>query len=579
MISVIMTRKKYDKQMFVKIAIVIALLFLIIYSSFPKTVTETRPVTTGTNKNIHFILTDELRNTGELSLELQHYDELSENIRDAIVPRDAFLHEGKITLHGFLGVPFFYAILMSLFGLHYTYIVAILSVLTGLAFFLVSKEMFNEKIAVLSMLLYFTFPFIFFESATNAIDLTTPFLLFFFMGLYYFVKILKNNKRIDYVISGIFFLISLLMRYDNIILIAPLALLLFYEKCDKINIKGLLIVVVIALILFIPLLSLNNYLYGDYFSIGYSTTPVKFVSSSGSTFFSENSIIHLSNYFVELYPIYTILLIFGISIFLVSKTNKFSLQNQKIKLLLFYAISVLLIKIFMHSGGVLWGFTTIALNSSLIRYLSPLLILLFSFISYLIIKFSNKFIIFLMVFLIVYSSFNLTIYGDNGKVHSIEDDVRSASGKISLLKHMEENTEENSIIIVSYEDKLFFPDRGVLFYQRLGNETHGTLFKHRYTKKKKYLPNPETFADIVIEISESGIPLYIYRPSEKVAKSLEFEDALHERDYDMLSIGMSFHKFVRSDYIPEIDYDSLSDWEKVSYRKNYFNSQWVEVKE
>ena len=515
----------YDNTI-TKVAILTGIVFFFAYSLFPNVIGDTKPMTMGTDLNEHYAIISELRSTGNLFIENSIYNDLPENIRNATVPRDAVNIGDNIVLKGFLGNVFLYSVMISAFGELYPYITILLTVLTGFAFFLLVRELFNENIALVSMILYFSFPFTIFMTMMNVIDITIPFLLFFFMGFYYFIKIMKTNKTIYYAISGLFFSTALTLRYENVILIAPLAFILLISKRKDINVKGVLIAFAILLSVVIPILMINNALYGGYFKTGYPIGFEKFVSYGATSFLNEQSMSHISLYLFGLYAPYTILLIIGIILFFKGYDPKKNQFDSDFKLIFVYIILAFLAKVIISSSYNLYGHEYAVLNASFVRYISPAFLLLFPFISYLILKIKDMRVIAVLLVVIMLLNFNTTVYGSGDHMSGVSKQHNALKYWLDELNFVINNTDERSLIVVNDQDKMFFPDRNILLYGPLENMSS------------------EDFVDSLISAKKANISVYFFNPASYIKHEKNFTNTLLAKNYRLMYIGGGFYKMI-----------------------------------
>jgi len=526
----------YD-NMVTKVAILTGIMFFFAYSLFPSVISDTKPMTMGTNLNVHYAIISELMSTGNMFITNNLYNDLPENIRNATVPRDTRSIGDKIVLKGFLGVPFLYSVLISAFGEFYPYVTILLAVLTGFAFFLLVRELFDENIALVSMILYFSFPFTIFISIMDVIDLTMPFLLFFFIGLYYFIKIMKTNKTIYYAISGLFFSVALILRYENVILIAPLALVLLINKRKGINVKGVFIALVILLSVVIPILMLNNALYGGYFKTGYKIEFGEFVSYGTTSFFNEQSIGHISLYLLGLYAPYTIIFIIGIMIFFMGYDAKKNQFDSGFKLIFGYTILVFLAKIIVSSSYNLYGIENAVLNASFVRYIAPVFFLLFPFISYIILKVKDMRIIAVLLVAIVLLNFNTAIYGSD-HMNGVSSQHSALKFWLDELNFVMNSTDERSLIVVNKQDKIFFPERNILLYGSIENMSS------------------DDFTDSLISAKRANISIYLFDPTSYINHGKSFTSTLLAKNYKLMYIGGGLYKMI---YSSQTRYKTFND--------------------
>lgn len=168
--------------------------------------------------------------------------------------------------------------------------------------------------------LYLLFPTSVFHSRTLMSDL--PAAVFFLIGFYHAVQ---NQKR-SLVLAGIFFGISLWIRYASLVVIAPLIAVLFFR-----DLKSKIIPLLFGLAPFVILLGIYNHVaLGNPFVIGYSKIGIPL----RSTFSLEYLLQHLPKYFLYLNLIYPLM---GISLFFYHANRRLEIFSCVVVLLTFYS--------------------------------------------------------------------------------------------------------------------------------------------------------------------------------------------------------------------------------------------------
>ncbi|MFH1564971.1 MAG: glycosyltransferase family 39 protein [bacterium] len=402
---------------------------------------------------------------------------LKEN-SDIIHPRSMAVADQKIVPQSFLGMPLIYGFLGKIFGsnaiIFFTPIIAAISVLF---FYEIIKKIFDEKIAFLSSVLVFINPAFWYYS-THSMYHNVLFASLLIMGIYFFVKNNSNaqNKKqcANIILGSIFIGLSLMARYSEIPWVVLILIILYFFNKDKISKKQAIICFLILFVLSIPIFFLNNKLYGNPLSNGYSSIGKSIDTNSISASIRSSLLLNTLrvavlnifrnswNYGIYLFWWLSLPTCFGI--FLLLKNYKKLESKQKKYLIAFLIGSVYLI---LYYGS--WSFhdnpdpTKITIGTSYARYWLPIYIFSMPFLSMLLLKIKQKRMaksnaIFLCV-LALLISYNVLF------VFKLTDESigRNVLGQYAEIKNAVLNlTENNSIIIAGYYDKLFFPDRLVI---------------------------------------------------------------------------------------------------------------------
>jgi len=173
-------------------------------------------------------------------------------------------------------------------------VISILFTISALFFYLCSFELFGDKTsAFISTIIYSVLPYITFYSFV--LHLAQSALPFFFAFLYFFIKYLKQSKRIDLVISAIIIALFYFVRQDALILL-PLPLLFIYWKNKTYGITfktiedllifcfvcGLTFIInALPFILSLGLLQFDN-VYGFQSLLSHTSTVIQTVSPSNN---------------------------------------------------------------------------------------------------------------------------------------------------------------------------------------------------------------------------------------------------------------------------------------------------------
>lgn len=398
---------------------------------------------------------------------------LAEN-NDILHPRSMTVVGQKIVPQSFLGMPLIYGALGKIFGsnaiIFFTPIIAAINVLF---FYEIIKKIFDEKIAFLSGILVFIHPAFWYYS-THSMYHNVLFVSFLIAGIYFFVCDFnifgnKKNQYINIILGSLFIGLSLICRYSEAPWIFLILIILYFLNKNKINLKQIAVCFFIFFIFLFLILFLNNKLYGSPFSSGYNSIAgaqadaiTASVKNSSPLRFIFNIFVNFWNYGIYIFWWLSLPACFGF--FLLLKKYKNLESKQKKYLAVFFAGFIYLI---IYYGS--WSFhdnpdpAKITIGTSYVRYWLPIYIFSTPFLAVLLLKIKQKktaknSIIFLCALAFLISCNFLFVF-------KLTDESvgRNVLGQYAEIKNAVLNlTENNSIIIAGYYDKLFFPDRLVI---------------------------------------------------------------------------------------------------------------------
>lgn len=131
----------------------------------------------------------------------------------------------------------------------------ILYLLTSINVFLIAKELFDEKVAFFSGITFITLPLVSFYSL--AITTDSVLLFFYSLTLLFFIKAIKEDKLLYWIIAGIAGGLGLLSKYNMILFILSVVIYIFLCKKKEFKKKNLYIAMLIAAAIYFPNLIWN----------------------------------------------------------------------------------------------------------------------------------------------------------------------------------------------------------------------------------------------------------------------------------------------------------------------------------
>ena len=139
--------------------------------------------------------------------------------------------------------------------------------LTILLIYLLTKEFFNKKVALLSAFLLAIAPF---HIKNTIAEMDAMAMFFVLVSMLFFVKAIKIDKNLPYVISGVFMGLAVYTKVYPLLFIPSLILFfIYYNKKNKTNpfsdknVKKIFIFLIFVFLFTIPALTHNYLLYKD----------------------------------------------------------------------------------------------------------------------------------------------------------------------------------------------------------------------------------------------------------------------------------------------------------------------------
>lgn len=265
---------------------------------------------------------------------LSSYDPAGIITQGWTTPRSMRNDSGFIKPVSFLGIIIVFGSLASFFG---NFLIPILTPLFAaigiIVFYLLTKKLFNDKIALYSAFLLSFFP-VYIYYSIRALFHNVLFIVFFLLGLYFISSIfLKNKEKVEgfkvsfaekirkffgfsggykkYLsflssfLAGIFIGLAIITRTSELLWLLPFLLIwwIFYFK----KVSFLDVVVFLSAIFFalLPSAYYNQILYGSYFYGGYNelNTSVNEISNISSGLFSSFNLSFLRESLLKLYDL------------------------------------------------------------------------------------------------------------------------------------------------------------------------------------------------------------------------------------------------------------------------------------
>lgn len=439
---------------------------------------------------------------------LSFFEQYNLIAKDIIHPRSFRSDWGFIKPVSFLGLPLLYGKIASWFG---TPILPYLTPLFGaiglIFFYLLIKRIFDKDVALVSTFVASVFPIYTYYSSRSMFH-NVLFMAAFIIGLYFASRIGEYNSEaknhfkkhargyLFALCSGLAIGMAIATRASELLWLGPLFFVLWIFNIKKVGVVRIFAFLYGVLVALIPMLYWNNVLYGSFISSGYpelnsslfsltkdssaavSTAVTLKLSELKNIFLSiSNTIFHFGFNLAQSYKMFNAYVrnmfpwLFwstgiGVLIFLV-----YYKEFKKRRCLFLVGWALLSVILVVYYGS--WVFfdnpdpRSFTIGNSYTRYWLPLYFGAIVFSSFALVKITSwlkwPLIIWIVrlaaiVFIAVISIKFVWLDPAEGLKVSIAKQTESRTEWQKVLSL----TENNSLIITRYHDKLLFPERKVI---------------------------------------------------------------------------------------------------------------------
>jgi hypothetical protein len=464
--------------------------------------------------------------TGNLTV----YEKYNSLVKDLIHPRSISSQDGFLKPVSFLGIILIYGKIGSLFfDAVIPYLTPFFGAL-GIAFFyLLIRELFGRKMALLSACLLVFFPAYVYYSARSMFH-NVLFISLLILTLYFLVIMVKKPdaeaKKIKFDFrafslsgfAGIFCGLTVMTRTSELLWLAPLLIILWLFNLKKVGLFKLLNFCLFLGFAIWPMLYWNSILYNSPLKGGYPqmNQSITILAETGPALVKSTLVGQLGQYRELLVKFKNAIFYFGfkpaksamvlnyyfikmfnwlfwpaaVGLFLLILNFKKIKKRHWLYLAGYLLISLILV---IYYGS--WDFhdnpdpNALTIGNSYTRYWLPIYLgampLAAYFLNFIFQKTKSLKVasyVFLISLLFVYFllSVNFLLYGkDEGLLLSAQRQLETKNEFNQVLNL----TENNSVIITQYHDKIFFPDRKVITGQ-----FNDDLMNLEYRKLTDYLP-------------------------------------------------------------------------------------------
>jgi len=486
-----------NRQILILVVLAVAFFFVYSYLSF-----KTDRIFNSPDETANFYFSKIFAKEGVL-WQVEPFEFLTEN---SIFPRSIKTVGGKLVPVGFLGMPVVYGVIAKIIGIwSIKFMTPFFAVLAVLAFYGIIRRIFEEKVAFFSAVLMFALP-PFWYYAERGMFHNVLFLSFLIFSIYFFLSAsdLRRSHNIYvklalYFFGGMFLSLALMTRLSEIWWIAPVLIALIFIFRKNIFWRGVFVALAVFILFLIPFLAQNKILYGSPFATGYQSqikenqSPVtavqnylaekrdaEFIFPFGINL--RNIIWSGWNYFIMFFPWLVFPAIFGAIIFLSSCHSREGGNPVKKKEKYYFGIFCFVaLWLFVYYGS--WRFSDnpdpskITIGTSYLRYWLPVFVMILPFFPKSFLWISEKIKIkfwkigvpVVVVFFVL--AFNSVFYAEGEGIM----DVKTTLARYEIRANEVFNlTEYNSVIVTDRNDKMFFPNRKIVYPLRSEN-TYGAV--------------------------------------------------------------------------------------------------------
>jgi len=471
------------------------------------------------DENANYVFTELYSQTGKISI----FNEVSLYSRDIVHPRSLRSDYGEMKPVSFLGIILIYGFLSSL--IKYYNIIPYLTPLFasfGIVFFyLFVKRIFGRRNALISSVILASFPVYIYYSARSMFH-NVLFVDLLIISAYFFVFALDNITKNTYQdkkniivlsLSGLLLGLALITRTSEAIWILPILFIVFLVYIKKIGILNFTFFFSALFLALAPIFYWNTILYGSPINGGYPemNTSIRGIMCSGNELVNKtvqgnfkktkellvqinNIFFHFgldfsrswrvfTEYFIKMFYFLFWFAVFGFFLFF-SRIRKWD-SKQWVYVLSYFILSIILV---VYYGS--WQFNdnpdvnSFTIGNSYTRYWLPVYLGAMPLFSYFLIRFTRGIFYFksknkvrffsfkvrpkflvnsLRVVFICIVSFVSVIFVLFGSEEGLMNTLSKTKEAKSAYQQVLNLTEDDAVVITRYYDKIFFPERKVVY--------------------------------------------------------------------------------------------------------------------
>lgn len=416
---------------------------------------------------------------------LYFFEPLNASLNDTIFPRSVVSLEGRLVPVSFVGLSVLYGLLGKITGADavvlFTPLIAVLALFAWRA---IVEKLFNRNLALFAALVLAFHPAWWYYTARSMMHNTLFVSLIIFAAWFILIRPIKPQWNL--ILGALMLALAFWVRTAELFWIIPVVAMLSFWFIKKVKVTEAVIFLLTLVISVLPILCVNNALYGDYWTVGYTveaesgfpleSSEAQEVVEAESLLpfeFSERAILKNSFYYgLVLFWWISLLVILGLFVLISEKHEGLPPKTQKARLA-YHAT-------FFVTGGLLalaygsWVFydnpdpNSITIANSYVRYWLPVFVLSTVYAAGAIDWLRQRPLTELARTMVAVSVLVVVAALGVRGTFLVPDDglfaVRETLNRNYEIKQVVlALTEEDAVIVVDRADKLFFPDRRVTY--------------------------------------------------------------------------------------------------------------------
>lgn len=466
------------------------------------------------DENANYVFAKLYAETGQLQI----FEKYNQQFDDTMVSRSFRSDNGYLKPVSFLGIIMIYGFVGKIFSVGVIpYLTPFFGALGIIAFYLVLRKIFHPNNALLSGLMLASFPPFIYYSARSMFH-NVLFVSLLIIAFYFIIESVtceqKRNKYYFAALAGIFWALSVATRTSELIWVLPVLFLLWIFNLKRFGFRQTFLFLLFAMMMTLPFLMQNKVLYGSYFAGGYSEMNQSINTLSSSSLNAVSGVTHgniaqIKSFFSKAQKI---VFYFGFQPYKSLKMGYYyfakmfwylfwpALAGFMILVVQFkrmrrrhylYLLSGFIVSLILLAYYGSWDFhdnpdpRSFTIGNSYTRYWLPVYLLAMPLASLFIMRLTSvllrlfknllqnnintnrlaaNILLFsmraLLILAIMFVSIRYVMAGSEEGLITTYARQKAAKGEI---KEIFKITENNSVIITKYHDKLLFPERKVIY--------------------------------------------------------------------------------------------------------------------
>lgn len=406
-------------------------------------------------------------------------------LSDALRPRSISWNGYALVPQGFIGLLLVYGWFAKIFGLAaIKFFTPLLAILGALAFYGIVKKIFGARAAAISYFLLLFFP-AYWYYASRFLYPNAPFVSMLLIAVWAAMNhaLYSDGKIRHLIVFSVSFIAALAIRPVEILWVLPLTVMVFLFYKENFSWHRFFYFALIMAFVAIPVLANNLFLYGSILGSGYTLRRTIEIGAGGDANFARCAICAISPY-----GLHWRATIDNINLIFIKKLWWFSFAailgvlaasfvGKKKEIRIYFAIASLASAwLLIYYGSGIFADNpngTVTLGDSHFRYWLPVFIFMLPFVGLA----ADKIIFRLRLLVRAVALSAVFIFFAAASVYSVfflPDD-----GLLAVKKNLEKNyavkeavlkiTAPDDIIITARQDKIFFPERRVIYAPKISN--------------------------------------------------------------------------------------------------------------